>query len=243
MLAHVPVSAITLLPLLGFLVKPSGASPLEPRDDSEPGDDPSIGIYWPHVDLVTPQKNVHIQPHNFEDQAKDVQKGWYGSDGDGLDHRLKFNKTYTAETFLLGFFESTRSVSMPYTTAQDPTAAALWEQTAHPWITGTPTLKVECTITASSTTQTGRVESLATQPYTTLTMEDYPAGIDGEATASVDVNLVSQNLPTASSTFRTRMMEMHCTSLDNKPFPALTALPSPTATESKGSTDDDEGKP
>ncbi|WVF67461.1 hypothetical protein IAT40_002217 [Kwoniella sp. CBS 6097] len=210
-------TSATLLAMIGLL-----AQPFSGKATSQ------IRIFWPTVRLFTEEKNNYVQPHNFDDQKKEAEKGWWGNEKD--DTRFfRFNgdreDQYTAETFYLGYFASaTKKDDMPETMTGDNERID-WQKTANPWITGTPTLKVECTASAKaatlgkpekSTTVHAAMSGTSTRLQTDV-WDYYPA------TKAIEVKLKPDNLPTGASTLKTGAVEVHCTSVENKPFPAITA--------------------
>ncbi|OCF40119.1 hypothetical protein I317_06070 [Kwoniella heveanensis CBS 569] len=227
-------SSMTFMAVLGRLAQEVVASPLASlthRDALIGRDNADDDKYWPTVHLFTQEKNNHAQPHNFDNQTKEAEKGWWGNEKDDSRwFRFDGDKSYSAETFYLGYFASaTKKDDLPETMTGDNERIA-WQRTANPWITGTPTLEVECTVNAKSTTRgkPEQTESVATYtPNDSMTILETYTYLDYPATAPVEVKLKPDNLPTGSSTIKTGAVEVHCTSVENKPFPKITATTTP----------------
>ncbi|OCF32670.1 hypothetical protein I316_05591 [Kwoniella heveanensis BCC8398] len=263
-------SSMTFMAVLGLLAQEVVASPLASlahRDALIGRDNADDDKYWPTVHLFTQEKNNHAQPHNFDNQTKEAEKGWWGNEKDDSRwFRFDGDKSYSAETFYLGYFASaTKKDDMPETMTGDNERIA-WQRTANPWITGTPTLEVEAdpgqssillslsaiypnsgllsldhdpramcsdatiwhghilqsTVNAKSTTRGKPVQTESVATYTpndSMTFLETYTYLDYPATAPVEVKLKPDNLPTGSSTIKTGAVEVHCTSVENKPFP------------------------
>ncbi|WVF67460.1 hypothetical protein IAT40_002216 [Kwoniella sp. CBS 6097] len=230
-------SLFVLLPAIGSFSQQVGASPVRPV---ETGHSPSARditlvqqwtpkpeeTFWPRVNLFTQEKNNYAQPHNFEDQQKQADQGWWGVEAKD-DRPFFFRQNYISEKFYLGYYASVeRKTDMPKDLKGDERVE--WQLSHNPWITGTPTLKVDCTISAKATTYGEPVHSTETMtfgpdklPVTSTVTNSY-----WTVTNAVDIKLKPDSLPT-DKTLTTGAVEVICTPVENKPIPKITVTAKP----------------
>ncbi|WVF67462.1 hypothetical protein IAT40_002218 [Kwoniella sp. CBS 6097] len=228
MISSSPKTSLPLITLLALLASSAAGSPLASRgigNETKRGDDEDPNkVVWPKVRLYSGclawDGKDYLRSHNTDDPADGADGvGWDGADNSNW--WFDFNETHTAETFHAGYFDpkTAQKVGLPTSITKEEDQRQ-WHQTHgnDPWTTGTPTLKIECTLSATSTTLGTPEPAKTTFAQTTVVGENrYPNAGDKS------VHLLYESLPTGTSTLADGPVNLHCSTVKNEPFPKLTA--------------------